>query len=158
MLLLDCSFRWSTNGPIRGLKCLQWYNPIMATRNLWQNNYLCAPQYPKPIRCKLTFLCLFEKRFDLVLVQGKKSMFAFVQLGGTFILNNRFIFCLHNLQTAQISVKSLLVGNTIYDKNMNMQIWTETVVFVYRTWFIGIKTKNKLIMITQIAVSVCYEA
>lgn len=48
------NFRWSTNGPIRGLKCLQWYNPIMATRNHWQNNYLCAPQYPKPKRSART--------------------------------------------------------------------------------------------------------
>jgi len=41
-------FTWSTNGRIKGLQCLQWQNDAFSRRKLWQNNYLCANEYPKP--------------------------------------------------------------------------------------------------------------
>lgn len=44
------NFRWSTNGPIKGLACIRWQNNAFAHRNLWQNNYLCAEEYPRPTR------------------------------------------------------------------------------------------------------------
>lgn len=47
-------FRWSTNGPIKGFECLRWQNNAFARRNLWQNNYLCAREYPRPTRSSST--------------------------------------------------------------------------------------------------------
>jgi len=45
-------FTWSTTGPVKGLQCLRWQNN--AFRNLWQNNYLCADEYPKPTQSPVT--------------------------------------------------------------------------------------------------------
>ncbi|XP_078368704.1 uncharacterized protein LOC144652532 isoform X2 [Oculina patagonica] len=47
-------FKWSTNGPIKDLQCLRWQNNAFGRRNLWQNNYLCASEYPKPTRSPIT--------------------------------------------------------------------------------------------------------
>ncbi|XP_058959559.2 uncharacterized protein [Pocillopora verrucosa] len=48
------TFSWSTNGPIKGLRCLRWQNNYVYRRRVWQNNYLCANEYPIPTRAPTT--------------------------------------------------------------------------------------------------------